>query len=116
MAILNTLAPIWYLTEPDLTASARKMSTSDVPKKPRIVHGYIEGKRGRKRRSHCRLNSHAKYKTAQPTRSRKPHLNGTLAWTGRGLAVGFFSRYGKYTRYMKYQSKQEVCEVSSLNE
>jgi hypothetical protein len=116
MAILNTLAPIWCLTEPDLTASARKMSTSDVPKKPRIVHGYMEGKRGRKRRSHCRLNSHAKYKTAEPIRSRKPHLNGTLAWTGSELAAGCFRRYGKYTKYAKYQSKQVVYEVSSLND
>src|ERR1700728_538204 len=39
MAILNALAPIWYLAEPDLTARASKMSTSEVPKKPRIVHG-----------------------------------------------------------------------------
>jgi hypothetical protein len=100
MAILNALAPIWYLTEPDLTASARKMSTSDVPKKPRIVHGYMEGSKGSKRRSQCRLNSHAKNKTAQPTRSRKPHLNGMLAWTGPGFAVDCFSKYEKYTRYI----------------
>jgi hypothetical protein len=87
MVIPNALAPIWYLAEPDLTASARKMSTSDVPRKPRMVHGYMEGNRGRKRRSHCRLNSHAKYRTAQPTRSRKPHLNGKLAWTGGRFTV-----------------------------
>src|ERR1700722_18312651 len=49
MVIPNALAPIWYLAEPDLTARASKMSTSEVPKKPRIVHGSMEGNRGRKR-------------------------------------------------------------------
>jgi len=64
-----------------------------------MVHGYMEGKRGRKRRSHCRLNSHAKYRTAQPTRSRKPHLNGTLAWSGGRLTVAFLNTDGKYDNY-----------------
>jgi hypothetical protein len=116
MVIPNALAAVWYLAEPDWAASARKMSTTDVPKKPRIVHGYIDGNEGRTHRSHCRLKSDAKYRTAQPTRRRKPHLNGTLAWTEGRLEFSLGSVIENTVYMVNINRIREFRKLFAFNE
>jgi hypothetical protein len=59
---------------------------------------------GKKRRSHCRSYSHAKFRIAQAIRSKKPHLKGTVPWIGIKLTGFVFSKYRIYIKSIQYQS------------